>query len=120
MTIRLMQESDVQVSSHSLIINHIPCSTSLNAVINDTCLEGDVRLVGGQDQFEGRVEICLGGVWGTVCDNIWGPVIVWVLCRQLGYASDGEDSFQMTSARSDALYINLVVSLLCCCDMAVT
>ena len=92
----------LRLSPQFLMITSSPCNTiySSNAGVNDTCLEGDVRLVDGKDQFEGRVEICLGGIWGTVCDTIWGPVFVWVVCRQLGYASDGEDSFQMTSEKS--------------------
>jgi len=46
-------------------------------------------LRGGTTAREGRVEICLGGVWGTVCDNGWGTTDARVVCRQLGYPTIG-------------------------------
>lgn len=52
------------------------------------CTEGQVRLVGGDDRNEGRVEVCEGGKWGTVCHSSWSHREAQVVCRQLGYSGD--------------------------------
>ena len=41
--------------------------------------------MGGANEFEGRVEVCIGGEWGTVCGDLrfWGSNNAIVVCRQL-------------------------------------
>ena len=53
------------------------------------CTTGQLRLVGGNIPNEGRVEICMDNVWGTVCDDFWSSTDATVVCQQLGYSSQG-------------------------------
>ena len=54
------------------------------------CSTGQLRLVGSNVPNEGRVEICMNNVWGTVCDDFWSSTDATVVCRQLGYSTQGE------------------------------
>ena len=49
-----------------------------------------MRLVGGPNEFEGCVEVYLGGVWARLCRPNSGVTVV--ACRQLGHEGELGDS----------------------------
>ena len=55
---------------------------------------GGLRLVGGRTYYEGRVELCLDGTWGTLCDDFWSNNDASVACNQLGFGRTGAVAYQ--------------------------
>ena len=48
-----------------------------------------MRLQGGIDSSNGRVEFCQSGIWGGVCSDEWDDNDARVVCGQLGYDPEG-------------------------------
>ena len=63
---------------------------SVPDVKSSNCTTGDVRLQDGTIENEGRVEVCVNGVWGSVCDYGWSTIDANVVCKQLGYSIYGK------------------------------
>ena len=60
-------------------------------LLDGNCSEGALRLAGGNTEYEGRVELCSNGIWGTICDtNSWDSREATVVCKQLGYVNPSE------------------------------
>lgn len=55
-----------------------------------TCTNGDMRLIDGLVDTEGRLEVCVGGVWGGVCGANFGRSDAYVACSHLGYSGASE------------------------------
>ena len=58
------------------------------------CREGSIRLAGGRNSLEGRVEVCHDGVWGSVCNTRWSTGEALIACRQLGHSETGQNIIQ--------------------------
>ncbi|XP_062566592.1 deleted in malignant brain tumors 1 protein-like [Saccostrea cucullata] len=60
--------------------------STLEHNLETTAITG-VRLIGGYNSAEGRLEVKYNGSWGTVCDDSFSDNVAKVVCRQLGYLS---------------------------------
>ena len=58
-------------------------------IICVVCSTGEIRLVNGSTNREGRVEVCVDGRWGTVC-NKSHEGIAGAICSQLGLPIEGK------------------------------
>ena len=59
-----------------------------NDTVDTSCSTGDVRLVGGSNDYEGRVEMCYNQMWGTISQNSFSDASD-IVCKQLGHQSRG-------------------------------
>ena len=85
---RMLESHALQVSV-MVTVTSAPSSMIMVIGVNVGCNDGDIRLSGGKNGTEGRVEVCNRNAWGTVCDDFWGNTDAQVVCNQLGFASTG-------------------------------
>ena len=60
----------------------------------DLCVDGEVQLIlielgNLQSETNGRVELCVGGIWGTISGEQWTATDASVVCEELGLSFYG-------------------------------
>jgi len=85
--VRILTPKLYAYASTNKLLLHL-CAQLLSGA--QCCNDTDIRLSDGQSDLEGRVEVCLDGIWGTVCDDYWDSHDAAVVCRQLGLSTPSE------------------------------
>ena len=66
------------------------------AMATAPAMAGELRLMDGTGDHEGRLEIRYKGQWGTVCDDYWTDVEAGVVCRILEFELGAVDNMGRT------------------------
>lgn len=78
------------------------------------CQTGEVRLTDslGTEPKIGRVEVCINGKWGAVCNSGWGAEEEAIVCRQLRNTPNSK-----TRQRSRLCFVVFAVSVVCLLEL---
>ena len=69
-----------------------------NTTSQPDCSSRDLHLVDGERESEDRVEVCVEGFWGTVCDSGWDQREACVVCSQIGFGERGRNVLHCAAA----------------------
>lgn len=81
----------MSVSVGELLPHHTLHTVYVLPFLVDTpreCTDNDIRLVNGTEEWNGRLEVCLHGHWGAVCEDRFENIDAAVACKNLGFSSD--------------------------------
>ena len=84
-----MLQSSVKVTTlrnNYVVLKDFHFYTSDIATEPSNCSDGELRLVGSVTTNQGRLEVCMNGAWGSICDSegVFTKDEAKVACRQLG------------------------------------
>ena len=82
----MLESAVLQVSVHCFVVE---TKLMMECDHDADCTDGDIRLVNGSNQLEGRLEICINNVWGTVCSQGFTADDAEVVCNQLKFPFNG-------------------------------
>ena len=66
------------------------------------CQTGEVRLQGGLNVREGRVEVCINNAWGTVCSDQFGFKDAIVTCAHMNFSAEGTRKICIVHVHNDS------------------
>lgn len=75
---------------------YVIINTFAAVTVHPPCAQRAVRLVGGSNELQGRVEVCNNGEWGTICEDNFNTTEANVVCRTLGHSSRGQCMYTPT------------------------
>ena len=80
-----ISDADVIISCNRCrcIVSPLAYSTYV-FVTTALCRDGDIKLVGRNSPYEGRLEMCFDKRWTVVGGNGWGSTDTKVACKELG------------------------------------
>ena len=98
---------------HCTLHCFIPSHIAAPFTVGSNCTHGALRLIGGSNHLEGRVEICINNAWGTICDNQFSSQDAEVICRQIGELPSRKCRYSTLAQRKHAYapdrYITILV-----------
>ena len=54
----------------------MPMLLLLSFLRTASCSDGDMRVVGGDSEYDGKLEVCFNQRWGTVNGDGWSSVLL--------------------------------------------
>ena len=57
---------------------------------SESCIDGSVKLSGSSIKYAGCVEICIKGIWTTLCNESWDFEDAQIVFKELRYYPYGE------------------------------
>ena len=63
------------------------------------CDDGKVRLMNGTIEQEGRAEVCVNGIWSSICGYSWSQTDGYTICKELGYDGPSEKLINVSCIR---------------------
>lgn len=77
--------------------------------ILEECVPGNIRLVAGSEERQGRLEVCYHGRFYSVCNSKWTLENTKVVCTQLGYSDTGSILIHSSTSYISLLIVDIVV-----------
>ena len=75
------------------------------------CENGEMRLMEGKEEWQGRLEVCYNRRWGTVSGDNWTLTNSHVVCNALGYNTTSKTFLQLQNDNFTNLQSYLLPSL---------
>lgn len=90
------------------------CIYFIDITISSTllCNNGSVRLIDGETDREGRVEVCLNNEWSRICQDKWDYREAAVVCSQLAYPIEGSFNSTQTTQTYTCRY-TCIITYIC-------